>query len=210
MHRLGVDLDTFTGGLFTLGIHPAGWHIPPGQPGILIPWVLRRAAWPAPPHGEDRWVFLTENPSVAAAALDTADSGVRLLCTVGTPSRSTLEAVARLAVAGWRIAVRADFDGGGLALVRAVLTIVPHARAWRMTASDYTASLHPTPFEPGVVDPDRLGSTPWDPSLATAMRETGRPAYEEALIDDLLADLRRGSPPPDQPAHAGPAATRRS
>ncbi|MFC8819005.1 DUF2399 domain-containing protein [Streptomyces rochei] len=208
--RLGVNLDTFTGGLFTLGIHPIGWHIPPGQPGILIPWVLRRAAWPAPRHGEARWVFLTENPSVAAAALDTADSGVRLLCTVGTPSRTTLEAVARLAAAGWRIAVRADFDGGGLALVRAVLTTVPHARAWRMTASDYTASLHPTPFEPGVLDPDRLGSTPWDPSLPTVMREAGRPAYEEALIDDLLADLRRGSPPPDQPTHAGPTATRRS
>jgi uncharacterized protein (TIGR02679 family) len=204
--RLGVDLDTLTGGLLTVGIHPASWHIPAGQPTQLLPWVLRRAAWPAPRHGEDRWVFLTENPSVAAAALDSADSRVRLLCTVGTPSRTTLEALERLAAAGWRIAVRGDFDAGGLALVRAVLTAVPHARAWRMTASDYTAALHPTPFEPDVVDPDRLGTTPWDSPLAAAMAETGRPAYEEALLENLLADLRRGFPPPQEPGCAGSAA----
>ncbi|MET8028969.1 DUF2399 domain-containing protein [Streptomyces avermitilis] len=196
--RLGVDLDTLTGGLLTLGVHPTGWHIPPGQPSILIPWVLHRATWPAPRHNEDRWVFLTENPSVAAAALDGDPGDVRLLCTVGTPSRTELDAVARLAATGWRIAVRADFDCAGLALVRAVLDMVPEAEAWRMTAADYTASLHPSPFEPGVLDLDRLGDTPWEPALADAMRACGRPAYEEGLIDQLLADLRHGYPPISQ------------
>ncbi|MFF7887816.1 DUF2399 domain-containing protein [Streptomyces sp. NPDC020794] len=198
--RLGVDLDTFTGGLLTLGVHPTGWHIPPGQPNVLIPWVLHRAVWPAPWHSENRWVFLTENPSVAAAALNGVPGTVRLLCTVGTPSRTELDAVARLAAAGWRIAVRADFDCAGLALVRAVLATVPQAVVWRMTADDYTASLHPAPFEPGVLDADCLGETPWDPALAAAMRASGRPAYEEALIEELLADLRRAYPPPTTPA----------
>jgi uncharacterized protein (TIGR02679 family) len=198
--RLGVDLDTFTGGLLTLGVHPTGWHIPPGQPNVLIPWVLHRAVWPAPWHSEDRWVFLTENPSVAAAALNGVPGTVRLLCTVGTPSRTELDAVARLAAAGWRIAVRADFDCAGLALVRAVLATVPQAVVWRMTADDYTASLHPAPFEPGVLDADCLGETPWDPALAAAMRASGRPAYEEALIEELLADLRRAYPSPTTPA----------
>ncbi|MEV6133845.1 DUF2399 domain-containing protein [Streptomyces violaceusniger] len=86
-------------------------------------------------------------------------------------------------------------DGGRLALVRAVLATVPHAEAWRLTTSDYTAGLHPALFEPDVLDPDRLGSTPWNPPLAAAMRVSGWPAYEEALIEELLADLRRGSPP---------------
>ncbi|MFI0242268.1 DUF2399 domain-containing protein [Streptomyces sp. NPDC016845] len=125
---------------------------------------------------------------------------------MGTPSRTTLQALQRLAAAGWRIAARADFDGGGLALVRAVLTAVPHARPWRMTASDYIAALHPAPFEPDSLDPDRLGDTPWAPLLATVMRDTGRPAYEEALIEDLLADLRCGSPPPGKPGRTHPAA----
>lgn len=115
-------------------------------------------------------------------------------------ARTELDAVARLAAAGWRIAVRADFDCAGLALVRAVLATVPQAVVWRMTADDYTASLHPAPFEPGVLDADCLGETPWDPALAAAMRASGRPAYEEALIEELLADLRRAYPSPTTPA----------
>ncbi|MER6240025.1 DUF2399 domain-containing protein [Streptomyces clavifer] len=90
------------------------------------------------------------------------------------------------------MASRADFDS---ALVRAVLAAIPGAEVWRMTATGYTARLHPAPFEPDVLDLDRFEDTPWDPPLAAAMRVSGRPAYEEALIDELPADLRRGSPP---------------
>ena len=75
-----------------------------------------------------------------------------------------------------------------------------------MTASDYIASLHPAPFEPGILDCGSLGGTPWDPSLATTMRTSGRPAYEEALIEELLADLRRGYPSPRTPLPGPPAA----
>ncbi|MFF3276046.1 DUF2399 domain-containing protein [Streptomyces chrestomyceticus] len=206
--RLGVDLDTLTGGLLSLGIHPADWHIPAGQPAVLVPWVLDRAVWPAPRRSEDRWVFLTENPSVAAAARDGVPGEVRLLCTVGTPSRTELDAVARLAATGWRLAVRADFDGAGLALVRAVLATVPQAEVWRMTAADYTASLHPTPFESEPLNLEHLGDTPWDPALAAAIRESGRPAYEEALIEELLSDLLRGSPPVSTPVCVDPATAR--
>ncbi|MER6334480.1 DUF2399 domain-containing protein [Streptomyces sp. NPDC001034] len=192
--RLGVDLDTLTGGLLTLGVHPSGWRIPPEQPIVLTPHVLRHAKWPSPRHNERRWIFLTENPAVAAAALDEVKNPVRLLCTVGTPSRTELRALASLAARGWRIAVRADFDAAGLALVRAVLDAAPAAKAWRMTADDYNASLYPSPFEPGMLDFDRLGDTPWDPPLAAAMRVCGRPAYEEGLLGPLLTDLRQGYP----------------
>ncbi|MEW2513827.1 DUF2399 domain-containing protein [Streptomyces sp. NPDC046870] len=93
------------------------------------------------------------------------------------------------------IAARADFDAAGLALVRAVLSAVPEAEAWRMTADDYTATLHPD-----TLDFDRLGTTPWDPALAAAMHACGRPAYEEGLLDQLLADLRQGYPSASTPA----------
>jgi len=36
--------------------------------------------------------------------------------------------------------------------------------------------------------------SPWDPELTTAMSRIGRPAFEEALLDLLLADLVRGRP----------------
>ncbi|WP_217565979.1 DUF2399 domain-containing protein [Streptomyces sp. GbtcB7] len=98
----------------------------------------------------------------------------------------------------------------GLARVRAVLATVPQAVVWRMTAANYTASLHPAPFEPGVLDAACLGETPWDPALAAAMRASGRPAYEEALIEELLADLRRAYPSPTTPARANLVAARRA
>lgn len=143
--RLGVDLDTLTGGLLTLGIHPQGWHLLPTAPIVLPPCVLHDARGPAPKPDERPWVFLTENPSVAAAAR-TLPGPVRLLCTAGTPSGTELQALARLAAAGWCIAARADFDSAGLALLRAVLNTVPRALGWRMSAADYTAGLYPAPL----------------------------------------------------------------
>ncbi|MFE5757508.1 DUF2399 domain-containing protein [Streptomyces massasporeus] len=205
--RLGVTLDMLAGGLLSLGLHPCGWHIPAGHPLVLTPWTLQRVTWPAPGIDEPGWVFITENPSITAAALAIDTVPVRLLCTVGTPSRTELEAVAQLAATGWRIAVRADFDAAGIGHVRAVLDTVPEAQVWRMAAADYSASLHPAPFEPAVLDTDRLAVTPWDSALATTMRQHGRPAYEEALIDELLTDLRNGHPPPTAPVgRPGPRA----
>ncbi len=168
----------------------------------------RRESWPAatwpnpPPH--DAWVFVTENPSVTAAAATLAAGSrapIRLLCTVGTPSGLEAAAIARLADTGWRIAVRADFDRAGLAHVRAVLDACPAATPRRMSARDYLQALgdrtQPIPLTgtSAVADP-RAADTPWDCDLATTMTGTGRPAFEEALLDLLLADLAAGGPRP--------------
>ncbi|MER6239092.1 DUF2399 domain-containing protein [Streptomyces clavifer] len=142
---------------------------------------------------------MTENPSVTTAALELPpDIPVRLLCTVGTPSSTELDTLARLADSGWNIAVRADFDAAGIGHLRAALrTTVPRARPWRMNADDYVRSLHPTPLLPTPLDTEHLPETDWGPALCTAMCATGRPAYEEALINDLLDDVRSGHPHPN-------------
>jgi uncharacterized protein (TIGR02679 family) len=202
--RIGVDCDTLTGGLLSINVLPDRWRIPVGEPVVLPPRTLQRACWPSADteHPAYRWVFVTENPSVVAAAIDRVvdqDRPVRLLCTVGTPSTAEVAALRQLASSGWGIAVRADFDVAGLAHVRTVLDAVPDAAVWRMTAADYIASLHPDPFEPGVLDTGRIGDTRWDPELATAMQARGRPAYEEAFTDRLLDDMRRGHPPRTSP-----------
>ncbi|MGW3778116.1 DUF2399 domain-containing protein [Streptomyces sp. NPDC005091] len=87
--------------------------------------------------------------------------------------------------------------------VRAALRTVPRARPWRLSADDYVRSLHPTPFQPTPLDTERLPETGWDPALHTAMYATGRPAYEEALLDDLLDDIRSGHPHPNPKARTG-------
>ncbi|MEV7108949.1 DUF2399 domain-containing protein [Streptomyces atroolivaceus] len=194
---LGVDLDRLGGGLLSLGVHPDGWQVPARFPLVLPPATLTDVHWPAPP-GEGSWVFVTENPSVTTAALELPPGvPVRLLCTVGTPSATELDTLARLADSGWNIAVRADFDASGIGHMRAALRAVPRARPWRMSADDYVRSLHPTPFQPAALDTERLPETEWDPALRTVMCAAGRPAYEEALLDDLLNDIRSMRPGPN-------------
>lgn len=188
----GVECDDVTGGLIAVGVVPAGWTVPAGAAITLSPRVLSRCQWPLPGEGE-RWVFVTENPSVAAAAADLADCDVRLLCTDGTPSRREIDAVARLAAAGWRVAVRADFDEAGLAHVAAVLAAVPGAWPWRMAAEDYLSSISAGAAATRL-DLDRLPKAPWDSRLTETMRATGAAAYEEALLPMLLRDLRAGAP----------------
>src|SRR5262249_32375052 len=66
-NSLGVDCDDLTGGLLALGIHPVGWSLPSATVVTVPPYELARCNWP-PPSEPDRWVFVTENPSVVKAA----------------------------------------------------------------------------------------------------------------------------------------------
>ncbi|MFJ9011559.1 DUF2399 domain-containing protein [Streptomyces canus] len=197
--RLGVDCDDLLGGLIITGITPRGWRIPPGATFTLPPRELAKIAWERP-EIPGTWVFVTENPSVLAAASthalaqDTATTA-RVICTAGTPSQLECEAVGALSDAGWRIAVRADFDQAGLAHMRALLAAAPAAVAWRMSAADYLTAV------PGGTETLHLQASdaPWDASLVSVMREHSVPVYEEDLLPALLADITAGTPGSSQP-----------
>ncbi|MFP3712657.1 DUF2399 domain-containing protein [Puerhibacterium sp. TATVAM-FAB25] len=185
--QASVDIDDIMGGLAMTGIVPAGWFAPTGAVVTVPPRELACAAWPAPPKAGG-WVLVTENPSVLAAAADMAGTeqrpGVRVVCTLGTPSRLEAEAVAGLVKAGWRVAVRCDFDPAGIAHTNMILEAVPDARPWRMSAQDYLDS------NPSVPLNGPIGPTPWDPALAERMAHRGLAAFEEALLQQVLSDLR--------------------
>jgi uncharacterized protein (TIGR02679 family) len=191
--QAGVDCDELMGGLTVLGIHPHGWNLPTGATCTLPPRELNNPTWPAAPE-RSAWVFVTENPSVLAAAADmvareTEHSPVRLICTMGTPSAVEIAAIAKLAAARWAVAVRADFDPAGIRHVTALLNGVPRAIPWRMTVADYRASNPTTPAgEP-------VPPTPWEPNLAEIINTAKTLAFEEGLIGHLMADLKLGSPP---------------
>jgi uncharacterized protein (TIGR02679 family) len=180
---VGVVYDDITGGLSLVGLVPDGWTVPEHAPVTLPPKVLAGSTWPA---GCGRVVFVTENPSVLSAAAGIA--GARVICTTGTPSRLEVASLEKLAGAGWRLAVRADFDDTGLTNTAAILGAVPDARPWRMGPMDYLGALDAS----GSIEPlrlGRLGPTPWDPELAEVMRHHGVAVFEEALLDDLLTDI---------------------
>ena len=187
----GIDCDDLTGGLLALGIHPAGWSLPVGTVVTIPPRELAHCAWPEAPQPGIR-VFVTENPSVVTAAADLSnDAPVRLLCTVGTPSALEIDAIGRLADAGWQVAVRADFDRAGLQHVASLLAGIPSAVPWRMNTADYLSSLTSPTHGRTRLDTAVLPATAWDPDLHEVMIESGYAAYEESLIDQLLDDLRK-------------------
>ena len=64
-----------------------------------------------------------------------------------------------LAAAGWRVAVRADFDAAGLGHVDAFLSAMPDTVPWRMSTADY---LEGVSSEPAAATVDRLPETKWD------------------------------------------------
>ncbi|MGW3819640.1 DUF2399 domain-containing protein [Streptomyces sp. NPDC005046] len=192
--RLGVDCDDLLGGLILTGITPQGWKIPPGVTFTLPPRELTGITW-EPPATTGEWVFVTENPSVLAAASSHAltrntAATPRVICTAGTPSRLECEAIAALSDSGWHIAVRADFDQAGLGHMRALLAAAPNAVPWRMSTADYLAA------SPHGVGPLHLQETdaPWDAHLVPTMLKHSAPAYEEDLLPALLGDIVMGAP----------------
>jgi uncharacterized protein (TIGR02679 family) len=193
---LGVDIDDLTGGLLTLGMHPAGWSVPAGAVLTLPPRELAAVTWPAPPDRQG-WVFVTENPSVVAAATDRVradpQASVRLLCTVGTPSAVEAAAVAALADAGWSVAVRADFDAAGLFHVRTLLAACPAAVPWRMGTTTYLDAARSFPGGEQVAV--TAAESPWDANLGPAIAASGVLVFEEDVLDLLLGDLLVGRPP---------------
>lgn len=192
--QAGVDFDDIMGGLSMTGILPTGWAAPRGCVVTIPPRELARVSWPSLQQDgpNDGYVVVTENPSVLAAAAAMAETegrdDVRVVCTLGTPSGGELDAVARMAEQGWKVVGRFDFDPAGIAHTNALLGRVPGATVWRMTAADY-ADLNPTVRFTGPVP-----QTPWDPQLRERMTESGRAAFEEDLMDPLLAAIREGFP----------------
>jgi hypothetical protein len=194
-HALGVRADLVVGGLSMNAIAPQGWRIPAGQIVTVPPAVLDICEWP---DGDGRWLFVTENPSVLAAASEhPLARRTPLICLVGTPSALEVAAITRAEQAGWRIAARADFDPSGMNHLAAIRRSCPTMTTWRMSADDYTKSLSAAD---GANLPDWSRPTDWshlidDEELETAVRAERRYAFEEALMSDLLDDLAVGRPP---------------
>ena len=133
-------------------------------------------------------VFVCENPSIVAAAADeVGPSSAALVCTDGMPKSVTGTLLTRLVSGGAELRVHADFDVGGVAIVGHV-TGSYGAAPWRFSTHDYVAALE----RPSRELTGHVGSTSWDDQLSTTMNATARAVHEEAVVDQLLDDLRDG------------------
>ncbi|MBT2466589.1 TIGR02679 family protein [Streptomyces sp. ISL-66] len=133
-----------------------------------------------------REIHVCENPAVLrVAAAELGDRAGALVCTEGMPSAACHKLLADAARSGARLHWRADFDWTGLRITAAA--VERHgARPWRMSAVDYRSALAGGESTPLTGPP---ASSPWDPVLASALRESGQAVMEERLLPELLSDL---------------------
>ncbi|GAB2738640.1 TIGR02679 family protein [Kitasatospora kifunensis] len=161
-----------------------------GQPAVLTLRQLVRDA-PCPPYG--RTVYVCENPAVVLAAADRLGPACApLICLQGQPSTAALRLLRLYADAGWTLRYHGDFDWGGMRIATRLLAHVPWT-PWHFTACDYRVALAAHPATPPLTG--TAADTPWDPSLAPALREAGRRIEEELVLDHLLRDLAHAQPP---------------
>lgn len=184
--KVGVHLDELSSTVLCLGL-PGDAHTPTGrmlaamrgEPVSLTLRQLRRHTEPM----RAGLVRICENPVVVAAAADALGRDCPpLVCGNGRPSAAVWRLLELLAEGGADFAYHGDFDWGGIAIAAAVHERIGW-RPWRYDASAYLEATSNTPLA------GRPVPTPWDPSLATAMKDRAVRVEEEQVLTDLLTDL---------------------
>lgn len=159
------------------------WLADAGEPAVLTLRQLTRC----PPRSAPPVVRICENPAVLAAAADAYGTRCApLVCLQGQPSAAALVLLGHLHAHGSRFRYHGDFDWGGLRIAAALLRRVPWS-PWRYTADDYRAAVRTLPAGPALTGVRT--EAPWDPGLPDALQEAGVRVEEEAVLDELLADL---------------------
>jgi uncharacterized protein (TIGR02679 family) len=185
---VGVQCDTVSSRVLALNLRLTGdapavrlTAAAGGEP-VWLSLRSLRGPWSAVPDT----VFVCENPTVAETAAD--ELGPRcppLVCTDGIPSIAALDLLAGLGAAGCGVRVRADIDDAGFVVVDQVRAVASAAATWRFDAPTYARSIG-LDIGAGSVGSDEV-------ERIAVLRELysrhGVPLYEEALLDDLLADL---------------------
>lgn len=133
-------------------------------------------------------VFVCENPTVIAAAANALGAQCPpIVCVDGWATTPSLLLLRRLEQDGACLRYQGDGDWPGLAIAADLRRHV-RLQSWRLTARD----LDLVADRPGPpLEGDRI-ETPWEPSLADALVHRGQALHEEAVLDVLLDDLRRG------------------
>ncbi len=215
-----VVCDDLSCDVLVLGLTPAGddllhhtlrRHTAAGEP---VRVTLRQLAGSAPVRLPPATrVFVCENPAVVSVAADRLGRhSPPLVCLAGQPDTAARVLLRSLVEGGAEPCYHGDFDWGGLRIANVLSRLVPFV-PWRFATADYLNAArgaepadsagHPlrgnVPLVPlrGKVPLVPLRGNPvdaeWDAELRPAMEEKGVSVEEEAVIEDLLADLGRES-----------------
>jgi uncharacterized protein (TIGR02679 family) len=192
LSHVGIVSDQLSVPVLSLGLRGPGGAPDPGwlaamadagEPVTLTASQLRR--WPL--SASAGVVHVVENPSIVAAAA-AASVSAPLVCTASWPTHAAVLLLDQLRSGGAHLHYHGDMDPTGLVLTEHHRRRFG-AQPWRMGASDYLAAVGAATVS--IEDGTTIPATPWDPALADAVRTHRRVVFEEQVLDDLLADLRR-------------------
>ncbi len=190
--EIGVTVDDLSAPVLCLNLRatpgtdlapPLDWHAAHGEP-FFLSWRLLQKFEPSPGTPA---VYVCENPAVVSeAAARLGHRSHAVVCLNGAPNTTLKRLVTAVAAAGIPLHLHADFDWSGLRFVHQ-LRHLDGSQLWRMGAADYLAC------QPGAALKGEPFAPAWARDLADAMRQQGRAAYEEGMIETLLAELDKGS-----------------
>lgn len=166
---------------------PSNTLAAPGEPGYLS---LRRLVR-TPPDWDvaDQIIYVCENPNIVSIAADQLGAACApLVCTDGMPAAAQRVLLKQLSDAGAKLLYHGDFDWAGIHIANNVMKLCD-ARSWRFGAEDYlqaVKSLAPKERDLEVV---RIAAS-WDFALVESMRLKGVAIAEEAVVSQLVGDLR--------------------
>ncbi len=130
-------------------------------------------------------VSVCENPWVPVTAARRLGAGAApLVCVRGESTVAVLTLLALLRERGAALRYHGDFDWAGIGIAERVRREVAW-EPWRYDAASYEAALRPEDAK--LTGVPRTPS--WDPALGAAMLRHGKQVEEEAVLDDLVADL---------------------
>lgn len=141
------------------------------------------------PLDASRPISVCENPTVVAkAARELGPESNPLVCVDGQPNSAVTALLRAARGAGCTFRYHGDFDWGGLRIANHVMGMVG-ATPWRLSTADYLGVKALTQVELPPA-PNGLVAR-WDAHLVDAMAQHRAAIFEEQVVGDLVADLRR-------------------
>lgn len=160
----------------------------PGEPGYLS---LRRLLRTAPDWAvADQIIYVCENPNIVSIAADRLGAACApFVCTDGMPAAAQRVLLKQLSDAGAKLLYHGDFDWAGIHIANNVMKLCD-ARSWRFGAEDYLQAVKSLAAKGRDLEDARIAAS-WDSALVDAMRLKGVAIAEEAVVSQLVDDLRQ-------------------
>lgn len=187
--EVGVARDALSAAVLVAGLRPEG---PSPLAASLRTWADEgQATWvtlaqlehDAPLRLAVPIVWAVENPSVISEALARFGPACPpVVCTSGWPSSAALRLLRDLGQEGAALRYAGDLDGDGVRIAAHLAERVG-AQPWGMGVEDYRRWASDVPNGPPV---GRVSDAPWDPHLASVMRELGVAVFQERRCAELL------------------------